>query len=69
MELYYPHWIWITQSCWIRIGDSSVVAVAGDFPMPKGAVVEFTPMSVDQQYIAALSMDIAGDLYIGQSGQ
>jgi len=64
------HWLFCEdESCWIRASDGVDVAAAGDFPLPVGAIAEFTPAAGAGalQFISVIQRSGAGDLLIGQS--
>lgn len=68
----YPHWWWATKSCWLKTGNAGVVAAAGDFPFPAGAVAEWMPIStgiIDRVAVieTAESAGTVGNFYIGRS--
>ena len=60
------YWVWTTEAAWISFGDNTVVATAIDFPLPPGAVVEYTPAS-GRDYISALQVTGVGVVYIGMA--
>lgn len=70
LTLGVAHWIFSTKLGWIEVGDAAVVAAAGDFPFPQGAVAEFVPYA-GHQYVAVIeAAESAGDpgnLYLGRS--
>lgn len=65
------HWVFCEDdSCWLRYGDGTVPAAAGDFPMPVGAVAEYTPRGAGvDDIISVIQRGGAGNLLIGQSEQ
>lgn len=60
------YWLWATEKVWIAIGDETIIATPADFPLPPGAVIEYSP-STDRDFISAIQMDQVGTLYIGRS--
>jgi hypothetical protein len=63
------HWVFCEDdTCWLRYGDGTVPAAAGDFPMPVGAVAEYTPREAGvDDVISVIQRGGAGNLLIGQS--
>ncbi len=60
------YWIWATESCWISMGDSSITATSSDFPLPPGAVTEYTP-TTDRDYVSVVQISQTGSVYIGRA--
>jgi len=65
------HWVWCEDdTCWIRMSDGATPAVAGDFPLPLGAIAEVTtPLAGPGAllFISVIQRGGAGTLMIGQS--
>ncbi len=61
------YWLWATEAAWIAVGGDSITATSSDFPIPPGAVTEYTP-TTGRDYVSAVRITASsGTLYIGRS--